>query len=163
MKIFIELLKKGTVFFSVLIPCLAKGQMETSTFNDSIFPKGERVSTANFTGAAWVYNFIETDSSFNIPVVHVTFEPGARTYWHSHAGGQVLIAVGGIGYYQEKGKPIQILRKGDSVKCPPDTQHWHGASPESGFTQIAVTPNTAKGRTTWFQKVTEEEYNSLKK
>ena len=124
----------------------------------SIFPKGQKAPQANFTGTAWVYPLIDADSAFNIPVANVTFEAGAKSHWHMHGGGQALIAIDGIGYYQEKGKPIQILRKGDSVKCPPNTPHWHGASPKVGFTQIAVTPNAANGRVTWLQPVTDQEY-----
>ncbi len=137
----------------------AQDQSVTSSDLSTLFPKGRRAPQGNFTGAAWVYQLIEADSAFNIPVGNVTFEPGARTYWHKHPGGQVLLATGGIGFYQEKGKPIQVLRRGDAVKCPADTPHWHGASPKVGFTQIAITPNTTRGRVTWLGPVTEEEYN----
>ena len=149
----------------VFTNCLVKAQSNSASAQEqkSIFPKGQKAPQANFTGTAWVHGLIESDSAFNIPVASVTFEPGARTRWHTHGGGQALIAIDGVGYYQEKGKPIQILRKGDSVKCPPDTEHWHGASPEVGFVQIAVTPNAAKGRVTWLQPVTEEEYRNVKK
>ncbi len=137
----------------------AQTQMDTS----AIFPKGQRAPATTFTGTVWVQQLIEPDSAFNIPVGYVTFEPGARSYWHSHAGGQVLLAMGGIGYYQEQGKAIQILRKGDAVKCPPNVPHWHGASPTVGFTQVAITPNTAKGRVAWLQPVTDAEYVDVKK
>ncbi|MCF2505284.1 cupin domain-containing protein [Dyadobacter sp. CY107] len=82
--------------------------------------------------------------------------------WHSHGGGQGIIAIDGVGYYREKGKPIQILRKGDAVKCPPGTPHWHGASPETSFVQMAVTPNHATGRVKWLQPVTVAEYTKTK-
>jgi quercetin dioxygenase-like cupin family protein len=124
----------------------------------SIFPKGQLAPASNFTGKAWVHPLIQADSAFNIPVSSVTFEPGARTYWHSHGGGQGIIAIDGVGYYQEKGKPIQVLRKGDAVKCPPGTPHWHGASPETSFVQMAVTPNHVSGRVKWMQPVTDAEY-----
>lgn len=127
-----------------------------------IFPKGQRAPATNFIGTVWVYELVKADSSFNIPVGNVTFEPGARTHWHTHAGGQVLLALDGIGYYQEKGRPLQVLRKGDVIKCPPDLPHWHGASPKVGFTQVAITPNTPRGRVTWMQPVSDQEYNSLK-
>lgn len=140
----------------------AQDKTGTSQNKQSLFPKGTKVTAGNFTGTAWVHGLIASDSVFNIPVASVTFEPGARTRWHTHGGGQALIAIDGIGYYQEKGKAIQILRKGDAVKCPPDTPHWHGASPEVGFTQIAITPNVANGRVTWLQPVTEEEYRNVK-
>ncbi|GGC15662.1 MULTISPECIES: cupin domain-containing protein [Dyadobacter] len=133
-----------------------------SKISTSIFPKGQPAPASNFTGRAWVHPLIPADSAFNIPVASVTFEPGARTYWHSHGGGQGIIAIDGVGYYQEKGKPIQILRKGDAVKCPPDMPHWHGASPESGFVQMAVTPNHANGRVKWLQPVTAAEYTNTK-
>ena len=143
-------------------PADAQVQPDSPIGINTILPKGQKAPQANFTGTAWVYTLIEADSAFNIPVASVTFEPGARTKWHTHGGGQALIAIDGIGYYQEKGKPIQILRKGDSVKCPPNTQHWHGASPEVGFVQIAVTPNAKTGRVTWLQPVTDQEYRNLK-
>jgi quercetin dioxygenase-like cupin family protein len=128
----------------------------------SIFPKGTRVPESNFTGVAWVHPLINPDTVFNIPVASVTFEPGARTHWHSHGAGQGIIAIDGVGYYQESGRPIQILRKGDAVKCPPDIPHWHGAAPDAGFVQIAVTPNHINGRVKWLQPVTDAEYTSVK-
>lgn len=158
-----NLLKSQLITVLIFTSCFVHGQDKTGTSDrESLFPKGTKVPAGNFTGAAWVHGLIESDSAFNIPIASVTFEPGARTKWHTHGGGQALIAVDGIGYYQEKGKPIQILRKGDAIKCPPDTPHWHGASPEVGFTQIAVTPNVAKGRVIWLQPVTEEEYRNVK-
>lgn len=92
-------------------------------------------------------------------VGNVTFEAGARTNWHYHPGGQILLAIDGVGYYQEKGSQRKILRKGDAVKCPPNVVHWHGASIDSGFVQIAIT-NTEKSAVVWLQPVTEEEYKS---
>ncbi|HEV7424215.1 MAG TPA: cupin domain-containing protein, partial [Candidatus Paceibacterota bacterium] len=68
----------------------------------------------------------------------------------------------GTGYYQEKGKPIQLLRKGDVVKILPDIEHWHGATADSEFTHIAINSNTQKGIVTWLQRVTDEEYNGIK-
>lgn len=135
----------------------------TPTEGEAIFPKGQRAPASNFTGTVWVQQLIEPDSSFNIPVGYVTFEPGARSHWHSHPGGQVLLAMGGIGYYQERGKPIQMLRKGDAVKCPSNVPHWHGASPTTPFLQVAITPNTAAGRVNWMQPVSEAEYKNVAK
>ncbi|SDM58111.1 Cupin domain protein [Catalinimonas alkaloidigena] len=142
----------------VLLPFGAQAQSHSDA-NDAVFPRGERLESPHFTGAAWVYTLAPADSAFDIPVAHVTFAPGARTDWHRHLGGQVLLATGGTGYYQEQGKPLRILRKGDAVKCPPHVPHWHGAAPEAEFTQVAITPNTPEGRTLWMQKVTDEEYH----
>ncbi len=158
----IDLLTTALLVISASFATSAQARTETTTDTDAIFPKGRRAPASNFTGTVWVQQLIQPDSAFNIPVGYVTFEPGARSYWHSHAGGQVLLAMGGIGYYQERGKPLQILHKGDAVKCPPNVPHWHGASPTVGFMQVAITPNTATGRVTWMQEVSEKEYNSLK-
>lgn len=140
----------------------AIGQAKPLTDPGAVFPRGQRAPSANFTGVVWVQQLIEPDSAFNIPVGHVTFEAGARSYWHSHPGGQVLLAIDGVGYYQEKGKPLRILRKGDAVKCPPDIPHWHGASPTTGFRQVAITPSTASGRVRWMGPVTDAEYRNAK-
>lgn len=78
-------------------------------------------------------------------------------------GGQTLLALEGVGYYQEKGKPMQILRKGDVARCPPDVEHWHGASHENWFVQLAITPEHQKGRVIWHHEVSEEEYQKRTK
>ncbi|MGE8527218.1 cupin domain-containing protein [Chryseobacterium rhizosphaerae] len=64
---------------------------------------------------------------------NVTFEPGARTKWHLHPGGQIILVTGGVGFYQEKGQPKKILHKGDVIKCSPHVEHWHGTSKDSYF------------------------------
>ena len=74
----------------------AQTREETVTDTGAIFPKGQRAPATNFTGTVWVQQLIEPDSAFNIPVGYVTFEPGARSHWHSHAGGQVLLAMGAL-------------------------------------------------------------------
>jgi quercetin dioxygenase-like cupin family protein len=88
----------------------------------------------------------------------VYFEPKARTKWHSHPAGQILIITDGIGYHQIEGKSIEIIKKGDVIKCPPNVKHWHGASAETGMQQLYIIPNTEKGIVEWNEKVTEEEY-----
>jgi quercetin dioxygenase-like cupin family protein len=128
---------------------------------DTIFPKGQKITNDNFIGTAWLQQLVVSDPTNSIQVGNVTFEPGARTKWHLHPGGQILLATGGVGYYQEKGSPKRILRKGDVVKCPPNVPHWHGASSDAGFIQIAIT-DAAKGATEWLQPVTDEEYHASK-
>ena len=135
--------------------------MSESGNQNGIFPKGERASADYFVGTVWVRNLVPADDTFNTLIGNVVFEPGARNNWHTHPGGQILIAIDGIGYYQEKGKPIQLLRKGDVVRIPPGVVHWHGASRDSAFTHIAVNTNTQKGIVAWLEKVTDEEYNSF--
>lgn len=127
--------------------------------SQGIFPKGEKITNTNFTGTAWLQSLVDNDPVYHTPVGHVTFEPGARTKWHFHPGGQILLVLGGTGYYQEKGSAKKILRKGDVIKCPPNVVHWHGASADEEFIQIAITPPD-KGSVVWLQPVTDEEYTS---
>ena len=136
--------------------------MNTSENKNNIFPKGERAPADYFTGIVWVKMLVPNDPVSNCQIGNVVFEPGARNNWHTHPGGQILICTDGIGYYQEKGKPIQLLHKGDIVKILPDVEHWHGASRDSEFTHIAVNANTQKGIVVWLKRVTDEEYNGFK-
>ncbi len=127
------------------------------TTNDPVFPKGDQASPDYFTGTAWIK--VLMDDSI-ISIGNVVFEPRARNNWHTHEGGQILIATAGVGYYQEKGEPIRLLHKGDVIKIMPGVEHWHGATPGSEFTHIAITTKTKNGAVNWLHKVTDAEYNS---
>jgi quercetin dioxygenase-like cupin family protein len=127
-----------------------------------LFPQGEKITNNNFTGTAYLKMLIEADSINPTAVGNVTFEPGARTKWHLHPGGQILLVTDGVGYYQEKGQAKKILHKGDVIKCPPNTPHWHGASADTAFVQVAVT-NNHLGSTVWMESVTDEEYHAAVK
>lgn len=128
-----------------------------------IFPKGNKIEgpLANyFTGDAWL-EMLVTDKEFNCPVYNVTFGPGGRNNWHVHPGGQILLVTGGKGYYQEEGKPAQLLKPGDVVKIPPDVKHWHGAAPDSWFVHLGITTNPQAGDAKWLEEVSDEEYSKL--
>jgi 4-carboxymuconolactone decarboxylase len=126
-----------------------------------IFPKGELSTADNHTGNVWLKELNHLDSNLNISLAHATFAAGAKLDWHIHPAGQYLLITEGIGYYQEIGKPIQIVYKGDVIKCLPGVEHWHGAAPGNSFAYVGVTP-TQKGKTIWAKRVTNEEYNSIK-
>ena len=128
---------------------------------DPIFPKGEKAPNVNHVGNVWLYEVSQPDSIFNFSISVATFDPGARLNWHKHPGGQILLITAGTGYYQEKGKPRQIVRKGDVVKCAPGVAHWHGASPDSGVTYLSTTP-AQHGKTIWLGKLTDQEYAGSK-
>lgn len=123
-----------------------------------IFPKGSQAPAQFFTGTAWVYGLVGADSVFTTATGNVLFEPAARSNWHSHPAGQILIVTSGVGYHQIQGEPKEIIRKGDVVTCPPDKVHWHGASADSSMTHIYIIPNTEKGMVVWMDPVTDEEY-----
>ena len=124
-----------------------------------IFPKGEKSPNVNHVGNVWLSELNAPDSVFSYGTAVAIFDPGARLNWHSHPGGQILIFTDGVGYYQEKGKAKQTVRKGEVIKCLPGIEHWHGATPDSSVTYIATSP-AQKGKTIWLQKVTDAEYNS---
>lgn len=141
----------------------AQKAVDSNAIINAIFPRGEKVlSSSNFNGTVWLNRFVTSSDSLNCIVSIVTFEPGVRTNWHTHAGGQILMVTEGTGYYQEKGKQIKILHKGDIVKCLPGVTHWHGATPHGEFAHLVVAPDLNKGDVIWLQKVTDEEYNGLK-
>ena len=123
----------------------------------SIFPRGSKITNNNFKGTAYLQMLMEADSVNPTTVGNVTFEAGARTKWHVHPGGQILLVMDGVGYYQEKGQAKKILKRGDVIKCPANVAHWHGASADSAFVQVAIT-NRHLGETVWLDEVTEEDY-----
>jgi quercetin dioxygenase-like cupin family protein len=141
------------------ISCRAQVPKQSATAKtNAIFPKGELGPAQNFTGKAWAYSLVANDSTYNTLVGNVYFEPGARSNWHIHPAGQMLLITDGVGYHQIQGQPRQTIRKGDVVKCPPNVMHWHGASPTSGMQQLYIIPNTEKGIVKWLHPVTDEEY-----
>lgn len=158
-KILFELMLVGALSLS----CNSKSERKTIVENkeeqELIFEKGSKITNANFVGTAWLQMLIAADSINRNSVGNVTFEPGSRTNWHSHPNGQIILSIDGEGYYQEKGSPKRILRKGDVVKCPPNLPHWHGASENQEFIQIAIT-SRVDGPTQWLEPVSDEEYTA---
>jgi quercetin dioxygenase-like cupin family protein len=152
---------KATILLVLMYACgnHSTGSAVKEDTTGVIFPRGDKNSSDNFNGEVWVKSLVDADSLNETAVGNVTFAPGARSKWHLHPAGQILLATGGVGYYQEKGKARMILRKGDVVKCPPNIPHWHGASADSAFIQIAIT-GREKGPTQWLESVTDEEYQN---
>jgi len=113
-----------------------------------------------FTGQARVDPLFPASSEINASGAYVTFEPGARSAWHTHPAGQRLVVVSGVGLTQEWGKPVQEIRPGDVVVCPPDVKHWHGAAPTTAMTHLAVTGAVDGKSVEWMEKVTDDQYNA---
>ncbi len=137
-------------------------RMENEKTFQQMFPQGEPLPeqfSKYFTGQAWLAR-LTTDAALNVPVSNVTFSPGCRNNWHRHTGGQLLIAVGGRGYYQEKGRPARELLPGDVVEIAPDVVHWHGAAPDSWFSHLAVECNPATNVNTWLEPVDDAQYDA---
>jgi len=117
-----------------------------------------RPSAENFTGTVRLDALFKADSPARISGGIVTFEPGARTNWHTHPLGQTLIVTAGLGRAQCWGGPIEEIRPGDIVWFPPEMKHWHGASPSAAMTHIAVTEQLNGKTSEWLEPVSDKHY-----
>lgn len=128
----------------------------------SAFPVGDKLPetfSKYFVGQAYLAQ-LTRNGALNCPISNVTFEPGCRNNWHSHTGGQILVAVGGRGYYQAEGEPARELLPGDVVEIAPDAVHWHGAAPDSWFSHLAIETNPQTNRNTWLGPVDDAHYSA---
>ena len=131
--------------------------------NEIIFPIGE----PNPYGDYFVgQSYLAPVSTEQIPIYNVTFEPACRNNWHIHhaksGGGQMLICIGGRGWYQEYGKEARELHAGDIVNIPANVRHWHGAATDSWFAHLAVEIQGEESSTEWCEAVSDKDYNKLK-
>lgn len=111
-----------------------------------------------FTGSVRVEMLIDAKDPSRVSAASVTFEPGARTAWHTHPVGQHLIITSGFGWVQQEGGPIEEVRPGDVVWFPPDVKHWHGASPTNAMTHLAIQESHNGSPVEWLEHVTDEQY-----
>jgi quercetin dioxygenase-like cupin family protein len=117
-------------------------------------------STEWFTGDVRIDPVGQATAPARVLVASVTFEPGARTAWHVHPLGQTLVVTAGCGLVQSEGGPVQEIRPGDVVLCPPREKHWHGATRTTAMTHIAIQEQLDGKAVEWMQKVTDEEYDA---
>ena len=120
----------------------------------------KRAPKEYFTGTVWQDPIIATEAPARVASNRVSFEPGARTNWHTHPLGQTLYVVAGVGRVQTKGGPILEIRPGDVVWIPPGEKHWHGASPTNGMSHIATQEALEDSYVTWMEPVTDVEYSA---
>jgi quercetin dioxygenase-like cupin family protein len=111
-----------------------------------------------FTGAVRIDPLFDAHDPAQAFVVSVTFEPGARTAWHTHPLGQTLVVTAGCGLAQHWGGPIEEIRPGDVVWFPPGEKHWHGATATTAMTHIAIVEKLDGERADWLEKVSDEQY-----
>jgi quercetin dioxygenase-like cupin family protein len=117
-----------------------------------------RASADWFTGTVWQDPVIEAPDPARIKAARVTFEPGARTAWHTHPLGQTLHVLSGVGRAQTLGGPVRELRPGDTVWIPPHEKHWHGAAPDTGMVHLALHEHLDGTHVTWMEQVSDEDY-----
>ena len=111
-----------------------------------------------FTGSVRVDQLFQAPDPARVGAGHVTFEPGARTNWHTHPLGQTLIITSGLGWVQRDGGPIEEVRPGDVVWFPPGLKHWHGATLTTGMTHIAIQESLEGKNVDWMERVSDEQY-----
>lgn len=117
-----------------------------------------RSALQNLTGAATLEAQIEGEPPSRLASVIVTFDAGARTAWHSHPLGQLLVVTSGTAWVQREGGPKQSINAGEAVWTPPGVKHWHGATLDGAMMHVAVAEALDGSRVTWFEQVTEQEY-----
>jgi quercetin dioxygenase-like cupin family protein len=113
-----------------------------------------------FTGTVWIDQIVEGKEPSRVRLVRVSFEPGARTAWHTHPVGQVLHVLSGSGLVQEEGGPVREIRPGDTVEIQPNKRHWHGAGPSNIMVHLALQEANAEGvHVSWMEHVSDEQYS----
>jgi Uncharacterized conserved protein, contains double-stranded beta-helix domain len=113
-----------------------------------------------FTGRVRLDPLIASEVTGRVSSAAVTFEPGARTHWHTHPAGQALIVTAGVGRVQRAGGPVETIRPGDVVWFAPGEKHWHGAAPGTGMTHIAIHEVIDGSSVTWLEPVAEADYRA---
>lgn len=118
----------------------------------------KRAPDSYFTGTVWQDPVVETPAPARLRATRVSFEPGARTAWHTHPLGQTLYVLTGVGRVQALGGPVREIRAGDTVFFAPGEKHWHGAAPNHGMSHLAMQEALDGTAVTWLEHVTDEQY-----
>lgn len=163
-------MKKSFALISIIIATVFTSACATTQGVSNAMSQSQHISRAGsqaatdgpgeyFTGRVRIEPLSPADVNINASTAYVSFEAGARSAWHTHPRGQRLIVTAGVGLTQEWGKPVQEIHPGDLVSCPPGVKHWHGASPGTAMTHIAITGSDEAGKNvTWMEKVSDEQY-----
>jgi quercetin dioxygenase-like cupin family protein len=160
---------KTAITAAVAMPAIMRGQsnhhinLENKiTMDIEIIRNGSQPSSKGpsdwFTGTTRIDPLFAAKESARAAASLVTFEPSARTVWHTHPLGQTLIVTSGLGRVQREGGPVQEIRPGDIVWFPPGLRHWHGASPTTAMSHIAIQEHLNGKVVDWMEKVTDEQY-----
>lgn len=112
-----------------------------------------------FTGTVWIDPIVSAPAPARVAAALVSFEPGARTAWHTHPLGQTLHVVSGVGRVQKEGEAVRDIRAGDTVWIPPGEKHWHGAAPDHGMTHIAIQEAQNGSAVAWLEQVSDADYS----
>ncbi len=157
-----------TLFYPIMVTAAAA---QTDTAPEAVLPvtvsrAGSQASTKGpeqyFTGSVRVDQLFPARAPSRVSAGLVTFEPGARSNWHTHPLGQTLVVTAGVGRVQRWGMPAQEIRPGDVVWIPPGQKHWHGAAPTTGMSHMAIQEAVDGRNVDWMERVTDEQYDGAK-
>src|SRR5881275_530006 len=158
---------KASAAAAFAMPMILTAQPRASEREDSKIEIKRSGSQASAKGPAdWFIGTVRIDPLFDasdpgrVSGASVTFEPGARTAWHTHPLGQTLIVTAGCGWAQRWGGPIEEIRPGDVIWFPPGEKHWHGATPTAAMTHIAIQEKLDGKAVDWMEKVSDEQYRA---
>jgi 4-carboxymuconolactone decarboxylase len=147
-----------TVVSISLLACVSGESSQGITITPKGSPPSRQGSAENFTGSVRIDPLFDANPASRTSGGRVTFEASARSAWHTHPLGQTLIVTAGTGWIQQWGGPIQEMREGDVVWIPPGAKHWHGATPTTSMTHIAITEYLDGKNVDWMEKVSNEQY-----
>ncbi len=156
------LLVAGLVYITVM-PVVQVGDKHHQSGIGSYLVDGEELTEEHIVGKARMNPNITEKDEYNTSVGTLIFDPKARTNWHSHRTGEILVVVEGKGYYQEKGKPPILVQKGDIVRIPKNVEHWYGASTDQKIRYIDIVPNLNNDKLGWQKPVSAKEYELASK
>lgn len=139
-------------------PTVSPAEAPTITITRSGAQPSRKGPAEYFTGAVRIDPLFQAKDPSKVSGASVTFEPGARSAWHTHPLGQILIVTAGVSRVQQWGGPVQEIRPGDVVRIPPGVKHWHGAAPTTAMPHIALTEELDGTNTDWREKVSDEQY-----
>jgi quercetin dioxygenase-like cupin family protein len=156
------MIRAAILFAATVLATTPAHSQESKLAQPEILRAGARPASAgpaeNFTGTVSVEPVFDARTPGRTSAGRMTFSAGARSAWHSHPKGQWLIVTDGIGLTQVEGQPAQAIRAGDVVWCPPGIKHWHGASPDSAMTHLAIQEADDDGAVVWVNRVSDVDY-----
>lgn len=162
--LFIQACKSTEVATTTPLVSAAVNAPDPDSLKIKITPGNSRISQNGssefFTGKVKVDSLFQPNVPSRTAGAYVTFSPGARSAWHTHPLGQILIVTEGNGLVQQWGEPIREIKKGDVIWTPPDQKHWHGATANSSMTHIAIQEQFNGKTVNWMEKVSDEQYSA---
>jgi quercetin dioxygenase-like cupin family protein len=139
-------------------PAASSEHSQSMTITRNGSQPSSKGANQNFTGSVRIDPLFQPKGPSRTSGAYVTFEPGARTAWHTHPLGQILIVTAGTGWVQQEGGEKQEIRPGDVIRTPPGVKHWHGATVTTALTHISITESLEGKNVDWMEKVSDEQY-----